>query len=114
MLFFARVIDQDVVNEDNDKLVQLRHEYRVHQVHKMCRSIGEPERHNQILIQPVPSGEGGLRNVFQADLNLMITRMKINLGKDFSIGKLVKKNVDAGQWIFILDGDGIQGLIVNT
>jgi hypothetical protein len=44
----------------------------------------------------------------------MITRMKINLGKDFSIGKLVKKNVDAGQWIFILDGDDIQGPIVNT
>jgi hypothetical protein len=44
----------------------------------------------------------------------MMTRMKINLGKDFSISKLVKKNVDAGQWIFILDGDSIQGSIVNT
>jgi hypothetical protein len=41
MLFFTLGIDQDVVNEDHDKLVQLRHEYRVHQVHEMCRSIGE-------------------------------------------------------------------------
>jgi hypothetical protein len=41
MLFFTLGIDQDVVNEDNDKLIQLRHEYKVHQVHEICRSIGE-------------------------------------------------------------------------
>jgi hypothetical protein len=43
MLFFTLGIDQDVINDDHDKLVQLRHEYRVHQVHEMCRSIGEPK-----------------------------------------------------------------------
>jgi hypothetical protein len=30
MLFFILGVDQDVVNEDYDKLVQLRHEYGVH------------------------------------------------------------------------------------
>jgi hypothetical protein len=44
MLFFTLGIDQDVVSEDNDKLVQLWHEHGVHQVHEMCRSIGEPKR----------------------------------------------------------------------
>jgi hypothetical protein len=73
MLFFTLGIDQDVINEDNDKLVQLRHEYGVHRVHEMCRSIGEPKRYNQILIQPVPGGESGLRNIFWMDLDLMIT-----------------------------------------
>jgi hypothetical protein len=48
MLFFALGIDQDVINKDNNKLVQLRNEYRVYQVHEMCRSIGEPKGHNQI------------------------------------------------------------------
>jgi hypothetical protein len=43
MLFFTLGIDQDVINDDHDKLIQLRHEYRVHQVHEMCRSIGEPK-----------------------------------------------------------------------
>jgi hypothetical protein len=42
MLFFTLKIDQDVINEDHDKLVQLWHEYRVHHIHKMCRSIGDP------------------------------------------------------------------------
>jgi hypothetical protein len=41
MLLFTLAIDQDVINEEHDKLVQLRHEYGVHQVHEMCKSIGE-------------------------------------------------------------------------
>jgi hypothetical protein len=114
MLLFTLGVDQDVINEDHDKLVQLRHEYGVHQVHEMCRSNGESKRHNQILIQHVPGGESSLRNIFQTDLDLMITRTEIDLGKDFSTGKLIKENVDAGQWIFILDGDGIQRSVVNT
>jgi hypothetical protein len=73
MLFFTLGIDQDVINEDHDKLVQLRHEYGVHQVQEMCRSIGESKRHNQILIQSIPGGEGSLRDIFQTDLDLMIT-----------------------------------------
>jgi hypothetical protein len=40
MLFFIFVVDQHVVNEGHDKLVQLWHEYGVHQVHEICRSIG--------------------------------------------------------------------------
>jgi hypothetical protein len=39
MLFFTLGIDQDVVNKDHDKLVQLRHEYRVHQVHKFAGAL---------------------------------------------------------------------------
>jgi hypothetical protein len=46
MLFFALGIDQDVIDEYHDKLVLLRHEYGVHQVHEMCRSNGESKRHN--------------------------------------------------------------------
>jgi hypothetical protein len=73
MLFFTLGIDQDVVNEYHGKLVQLQHEYGVHQVHEMCRSVGESKRYNQILIQPEPSGEGSLRDIFWVDLDLMIT-----------------------------------------
>jgi hypothetical protein len=42
MLFFILGVDKDVVNEDHDKLVQLRHEYGVHQVYEIYRSIGGP------------------------------------------------------------------------
>jgi hypothetical protein len=79
MLFFILGVDQDVINKDHDKLVQLQHECRVHQVHEICRSIGEFQRHNQILIQPIPGGEGSLRDVFQTDLDLMVTLIEIDL-----------------------------------
>jgi hypothetical protein len=114
MLFFTLEIDQDVINEDHDKLVQLRHEYKVHQVHEMCMSIGESKRHNQILVQPIPGGEGSLRDIFRMDLDLMIARTEINFEKDSCTGKLIKENVDAGQWIFVLASDGIQRSVVNT
>jgi hypothetical protein len=105
MLFFTLGIDKDVINQYQDKLVQLWHEYGVHQVHDMCKSIGESKRHNQILTQAIPGGEGSLMNVFQADLDLVITRTEIDL--DFSTSKLIEKNIDARQWIFILDANSI-------
>jgi hypothetical protein len=114
MLLFALGIDQDVINEDHDKLVQLRHEHRVHQVHEIRRSIGESKRHNQILVQHVPGREGSLSDIFRTDLDLMITRTKIEHRKDSCTGKFIKENVDAGQHILVLDGDGIQRPIVNT
>jgi hypothetical protein len=80
----------------------------------MCRSIGQPKRHNQILIQPIPGRESGVRNIFRMDLDLMITRIKIDLGKDFCTDKLIEKNVNARQWIFVLDSDDIHKPVVNT
>jgi hypothetical protein len=41
------------------------------------------------------------------DLDLMVTRMEIDLQKDLRTSKLIKKNVDAGQRVLILDGDDI-------
>jgi hypothetical protein len=114
MLFFILGLDQDVINEYHDKLVQLWHEYGVHQIHEMCRSIGDSKRHNQILIQPIHGRECSLGNVFWTNLDLIITRMKIDLGEEFSTGKLIKKNVDAGQRVFVLDSDGIQRPVINT
>jgi hypothetical protein len=43
MLFLVLRVDQDVINEDHDKLIQLYHEYRVHQVHEVSWGISQPE-----------------------------------------------------------------------
>jgi len=39
MFFFIFGIDKNVVNENHDKIIQLRHEYRVHEIHEMSRGI---------------------------------------------------------------------------
>jgi hypothetical protein len=42
-LFLVLRIDQYVINEDDDELVQLFHEYRVHQVHEVSGGVGQTE-----------------------------------------------------------------------
>jgi hypothetical protein len=71
--------DQDIVNEDHNKLVQFFHENRIHQVHEVSRGVGQTKGHHQILIETVSSGESGLLDIFFMDLDLMIARMKVNL-----------------------------------
>jgi hypothetical protein len=46
MFFLALKKDQDVINKDHDKLVQLFHENIVHQVHEVSRGIGQPRGHH--------------------------------------------------------------------
>jgi len=43
MFFFILGIDKNVVNENHDKLIQLRHKYRVHEVHEVSRSVCQPK-----------------------------------------------------------------------
>jgi hypothetical protein len=71
--------DQDAINEDHDKLVQLFHENRVHQVHEVSGGIGQTKRHHQILIKILSGGESSLWDIFFTDLDLMIAKMKVNL-----------------------------------
>jgi hypothetical protein len=46
-----------LVNENHNKLVQLWHEYGVHEVHEVCRRIGQPKRLDKILIMPISHRE---------------------------------------------------------
>jgi hypothetical protein len=79
MLFLTLRKDQDVINEDHDKLVQLFHKNRVHQVHEVSGGVGQSKRHHQILVKTVLGGESSLWDIFFTDLDLMIARMKVNL-----------------------------------
>jgi hypothetical protein len=43
MLFLTLIKEQDVINEDHDKLVYLFHENQVHQVHKVSGVLVRPK-----------------------------------------------------------------------
>jgi hypothetical protein len=49
-----------------------------------CEGAFVSPNDNQILVQPVPGGECGFRDVFRTDLDLMITRPEIDLGENLS------------------------------
>jgi hypothetical protein len=76
--------------------------------------IGQPERHYQKFIETMSARESRFGNTFFADFDLMINRLKINLGKHFSTSKLIKIDVDAGQWVLVLDCHRIEWSIIDA
>jgi hypothetical protein len=50
MIFLILGINKDVINKNYNELVKFGHEYRIHEIHEVGRSIYETKRHDQILI----------------------------------------------------------------
>jgi hypothetical protein len=44
----------------------------------------------------------------------MIARTKIDLGENSGSIQLIKKNIDSGKMIFVLDGHRIEQSVINT
>jgi hypothetical protein len=44
----------------------------------------------------------------------MVTRTKTDLGENFGSSQLIKKNIDSGNRIFVLDGDCIERSEIHT
>jgi hypothetical protein len=60
------------------------------------------------------SGESSFRNVTRSNFDLVITRMKIDLGENFGSSQLIKKNIYSRKRIFVFDGHRIERSVVNT
>jgi hypothetical protein len=114
MLFLTFRKDQHVIYEDHNKLVQLFHENRVHQVHEVSRGIGQTKRHHQILIKTVSGGQSSLWDIFFTDLNLRIARTKVNLQKGLCSNQLIEQEINVGQWILVLHGYCVEWSIIDT
>ncbi|KAJ0544889.1 hypothetical protein HanIR_Chr08g0343531 [Helianthus annuus] len=39
-------VDEDVIDEDNDKFIQIRLTHAIHEIHECGRCICEPKRHH--------------------------------------------------------------------
>jgi hypothetical protein len=91
MFLFVFGIYQNIINEDYHKLVKLRHENKIHQVHEVSWGIGQTERHDQVSIQTISGSKSSLWNIFRTDLYLMIAGSEIYLREYFSSRKLIKK-----------------------
>jgi hypothetical protein len=50
MIFHILGINKDIINKNHNSLDKFGHEYRIHEIHEVGRSICEPERYDQILI----------------------------------------------------------------
>jgi hypothetical protein len=114
VFFLAFGIDENIIDKDHDKFIELRHKHGVHEVREVGWGIRETKRHYQELVKTITSGESGFRNVTRSNFDLMITRTKVNLGENFGSSQLIKKNIDSGKRIFVLDGDCIERSVIYT
>ena len=55
MICLILKVDQDIIDKHDHEIIELGHEYQIHQIHEVGRSICQSKRHDQILIQAVPS-----------------------------------------------------------
>jgi hypothetical protein len=79
MFFHTPRIYKNVVNEYHDKLVQLRHKDRVHQVLEVCWCIHQSKWHDKIFEETISCSESCLGYIFGTNLDLMIAGADINL-----------------------------------
>jgi hypothetical protein len=114
MLLLVFGIDKDIIDKDHYEFVELHHKHGVHEVHEVGWGIRETKGHYQELIKTITSGEGSFRNVTRSNFDLMATRMKVDLGENSGSRQLIKKNIDSGKRIFVLDGHYIERSVIHT
>jgi hypothetical protein len=114
MLLLIFGVDEDIIDKDHYEFVELRHKHGVHDVHEVGWGICETKGHHQELVETITSGESSFRNVTMSNFDLVVTRTKIDLGENIGSSQLIKKNIDSGKRIFVLDGYCIEQSIVNT
>jgi hypothetical protein len=114
MFFLVFGIYEDIIDKDHYEFVELRHKHGVHEIHEVGWGIRETKGHYQELVKAITSGESGFRDVTGSNLDLMITKTKVDLGENFGSSQLIKKNIDSGKRIFVLDGDYIERSVIHT
>jgi hypothetical protein len=114
MLLLIFGIDMDIIDKDHYEFVELHHKHGVHEVHEVGWGICETKGYHQELVKTITSGESSFRNVTRSNFDLVVTRMKIDLGENFGSSQLIKKNIDLGKRIFVLDGYCIERSVINT
>jgi hypothetical protein len=107
-------IDENIIDKDHDKFIDLRHEHGVHDVHEVGGSISESERHDQELVKTITSGKSGFWNVARSNLDLVVARTKVDLREDFGTSQLIKKNINSRKRVFVFDGDCIEWPVIYT
>jgi hypothetical protein len=114
MFFLAFGIDENIIDKDHDKFIELLHEHEVHEIHEVGWGIRETKRHYQELVKTITSGESGFRNVTRMNFDLMIARTKVSIREDSGSSQWNKKNINSGKRVFIHDCDCIERSVIHT
>ena len=96
-------IDEDIIKEDQNEVSQAGPKYFIHQCLEHGRGICEGKWHDQKFIMAIMCAESCFRDTIRMNPNLVIPRMKIQLGEKMSTMKLIKKLKHNRNWKLVLD-----------
>jgi len=74
-------VDEDVVEENKDKATQERAQHLIHESLEHRRCIGQPDWHDQELVEALMHAERGLVDVLQVHEHLVIPKAEVELGE---------------------------------
>ena len=114
MLFLIFRIYQYVINEHNDKLIQIDTQHTIHQTHKGSWSINQIEWNYNKLIMPIPGPECSLVYILLFDAYLMVSSSQVNLREHYCSLQLNKQAINPRQKVSILYSHFFQLPIINA
>jgi hypothetical protein len=63
MFFFGLGVNQNVVDKYHNKLIQVFHKHRIHEIHEIGWGIRKSEGHHDILIESIPGTKSCFLNI---------------------------------------------------
>jgi hypothetical protein len=63
MFFLCLGVNQDIIDENHNKLIQVLHKHLIHEIHEIGRGIRKPKAHYGILIKSIPGAKCGFRDI---------------------------------------------------
>ena len=102
-----RAVNQDIVEEDDDKAAEVGPENEIHSSLKGRRGIAKPERHHFELKVAVMCPKSCLRNVAGMHAYLVVALQQVELGEALSTAQFIEKFVNRGYRKSILNCDRI-------
>ena len=94
MLLLRLGVDQNVVNKDHNKLIQIGLEYPMHEIHECRWCIRQHEGHHCELEMLIPRPKRCLRDISLPNSQLMVTSAKVYLGVDSCPFQLIKQIIN--------------------
>lgn len=86
----SRAVDQDVIEEDENKATKYGFEDSVHESLEGGRCVRYTKRHDSELIMTFVSSKSCILNIIRVYADLMIASFEIELGEDVGTVDLVK------------------------
>ena len=107
-------VDEDVIEKHKDEPAEEDAQNVVHERLERRWGIAQPERHHKELVEAVMCAERRLGDVVGVHADLVVARTKVQLGEEPGTVQLVQQLVDHRDRVRILDGDGVEGSVVDA